>query len=476
MAKIQTFTNTSFQAALLSLSLDRDSDAPMHVQLTEALRNMVLSGHAPAGARLPSSRQMARELSVSRVTTLTALEQLTAEGYLETRRGAGTFVAADLPRPAKPVGIPADVPDPDGPRRYAPLSPAIPELAAFPHADWARALERAWRAPGLALLSRPDPLGWPPLRTAIAAHLEAWRGLRCAAGQIIITSGASESFELIARALFNQGDRVLIEEPSYPPMRAALQAAGVVLDPLRVDTEGLPTHDLPKAIRGAVVTPSRNYPLGSTLPLPRRLALIDHAQREDAWIIEDDYDSEFRYTGQPLPALAGLDHGGRVIYVGSFSKTLSPALRLGYMVAPAAALPMLRNAIERAGPRASLIPQPALAAFMEQGGFALHLRRMRRLYAERQKILINALAPLSHMLAVAPDPAGMHLVCALKPACPMDDRTIAARARAAGLGLRALSAYFETRDAPQGLVMGYAGFEAEALQDAADTLRRILTT
>jgi len=264
------------------------------------------------------------------------------------------------------------------------------------------------------------------------------------------------------------------EDPAFPPMRHALTRAGLALHPLRVDAEGLPVDALPSRMRGAVVTPSRSYPLGTTLPLPRRLALLDHAARAGAWVIEDDYDSEFRYTGQPLPALASLDHVGRVIYVGSFSKTLSPALRLGYMVAPPRALPLLQQAIAAAGPRASLVPQPALAAFMAQGGFATHLRRMRRLYAERQRALVRALAPLADLLQVAPDPAGMHLVCPLTPACPLSDHDIARRATRAGLGLRALSAYFDGPDAPQGLVLGYAGFDADTLRDAAATLAAIL--
>lgn len=474
MARSEQFPNTSFQTALVSLTLDRAGGLPLHQQLTEALRDMVLSGRAQAGSRLPSSRQLAQELSVSRVTTLTALEQLVAEGYLVTRRGAGTYVAHDLPRPARAVGTPAALADPQDPTPHAPLTPGIPDLTEFPHAQWARHLERAWRTPEPGLLARPDPLGWPPLRTAIAAHLEGWRGLRCAPAQVIITSGASESFDLIGRALFAAGDIVAIEDPAFPPMLHALTRAGVALHPARVDAEGMPTGSLPAGMQGAVVTPSRGYPLGTTLPLPRRLALLDHAVRADAWVIEDDYDSEFRYTGQPLPALASLDADGRVIYVGSFSKTLSPALRLGYMVAPPHALPLLRDAIATAGPRASLVPQPALATFMAQGEFATHLRRMRRLYAERQRVLINALGPLDDLLTITPDPAGMHLVCGLKPACPLDDLMIATRAAQAGLGLRALSRYFDGPDAPQGLVLGYAGFGDGVLQDAAATLTTIL--
>lgn len=471
MSRKKKYSNTNFQAALFALSLDRDEGQPLHLQLTEGLRDLILSGRAVSGARLPSSRQLAQELSVSRVTTLTALDQLVAEGYLETRPGAGTFVAQDLPQSAPLSGLEQDVAGPSVPKPYAPLTPGLPELAEFPHAEWARHLERAWQRPDPALLSRPDPMGWAPLRVAIAEHLGAWRGLRCSAGQVIVTSGASESFDLLASALFNTGDRVAIEEPAFPPMRAALIQRGVDITAFRVDQDGLPVQSLPNAMKGVVVTPSRNYPLGTTLPLSRRLALLDYAARNDSWVVEDDYDGEFRYTGQPLPALASLDQGGRVIYIGSFSKLLSPALRLSYMVVPRAALAPVQQALGRAGPRASLVPQPALAGFMQSGGFATHLRRMRRLYAHRQKVLLAALAPLTDQIAVAPDAAGMHLVCPLLPECRARDVEIVRRATDAGLGVRALSTYFSTGDAQQGLVMGYAGFDDDTLRKAASTLR-----
>lgn len=464
---------TNLQAALLALSLDRSSTAPLHAQLTEALRALILDGTARPGERLPASRDLAAELSVSRQTTLTALDQLIAEGYLAARRGAGTFVARDLPHLSPPVQVPADGPRAEGPSALRVFQPGLPDMALFPHGTWARHLDRAWRSPDPGLLGNADPFGWPPLRAAIASHLGAWRGLDCSAGQVIVTSGSVETFETLFRALFAPGETVLIETPGYAPMRHAAMTAGLRHQPLPVDSGGaiLPAEAL---ARGAVVSPSRHYPLGVTMPLARRLALLDWARRQGTWIIEDDYDSEFRYTGTPLPALAALGPA-QTIYVGSFSKLFSPTLRLGYMVVPQPLLDRVRAAMARTGPRASLVPQPALASFMESGEFAIHLRRMRRTYADRRAALRAAILRLLPGRVTLPDdPAGMHVVCHPGPDWGnRPDTDIAARARAHGLGLRALSAYWPDGDGPQGLVLGFAAFPPDRLAEGAATLARL---
>ncbi|GHG88330.1 GntR family transcriptional regulator [Pseudodonghicola xiamenensis] len=458
---------------MFGLSLNRAAGPPLHQQLAEALRQMILSGRAHPGARLPASRQLARDLSVSRQTALTALDQLLAEGYLETRPGAGTYVARDLPHLAPPPAPAIDTtPPPPEPLRM--FQPGAPDMAQFPHAAWARHLDRAWRRPEPALLARADPFGWAPLRAAIAAHLAAWRGLDRSGTQVVITSGATETFELLARILFRPGDQVLTESPGYAPMRAALTRAGTAPVAMALDDDGAVLPPGARA-RGVIVTPSRHYPMGMTLPLARRLALIDWARRTDAWVIEDDYDSEFRYTGTPLPPLAALD-ADRVIYVGSFSKLLSPALRLGYVLLPQRLLAPMRAALAETGPRASLIPQPALAGFMDSGEFATHLRRMRRLYAARQTAVRAALARhLPEHLIAAPDPAGMHLICRIGPALSgVPDLQISAIAQAAGITLRALSAYWPDGDGPQGLVLGYAGFAPDALETGVARLAAAL--
>lgn len=462
----------SFDAALLALTLDRDRAEPLHRQLAEAMRQLILSGRAAPGRRLPASRTLARELSVSRVTTLTAYDQLLAEGYLATRQGAGTFVAEDLPpRPPPASAVPG--PRPSGGTPVRPFHAGMPDMEAFPHALWARHLEAAWKRPDPALLAQPDPLGWPPLREAIAAHLGAWRGLDCSGGQVVVTSGAAESFELLA-GLIRPGGTVHVEAPCFGPMAARLEGAGLRCLPLPVDGEGLDTAKLGEA-DAAVVTPSRHYPLGMTLPLARRLALLDWAGQGERLVIEDDYDSEFRFGAAPLPALASLDPA-RVVYVGSFSKLLSPALRLGYMVLPvplAERVAGLRGAL---GPQASLVPQPALARFMERGEFATHLRRMRRLYGQRRLVLLEALRhDLEGWLEPRDIASGMHLVCGLGPKLAgQGDRDIAEAAQEAGLELRPLSGYRHAPEGLRGLVLGYAAFDDAALREGVARLGGVL--
>ena len=462
MSNTANYDQTNFEAALFGLTLEREGGA-LTGQLVAALRDMILSGLARPGVRLPPSRRWAEELSVSRMTVVTAVEQLIAEGYLVARRGSGTFVAADLPH-LQPAGPVADGPGADGPRPYPVLTPGVPDTRLFPHGRWAQHLAQAWRQPDAALLDRPDPMGWPPLRAAIAAHLRAWRGIGCSAGQIAITSGAGEAAEILCHALWAPGARVVMEDPGYAPIARVLREAGRVPVPVRVDDEGLPSAEVNGAA-AVLLTPSRHYPLGVTLPLPRRLALLDWAERTGGTIVEDDYDGEYRYQGQPLPAITQLDRGaGRVIYLGSFSKLLSPALRLGYMVIPPELLPRIRARMAETGPRASLVPQPALAAFMDSGEFATHLRRMRRVYAARQQVLRTA-------LDLPADPGGMHMIM---PLPGQDDAAVAQEAQRAGLGVRALSGYAALPDPPRGLALGYAAFDDDSLRRAAMRLRQVL--
>jgi GntR family transcriptional regulator/MocR family aminotransferase len=467
---------SNFEAALFALSLDRHAPTPLHEQLEEALRDLILSGQATPGARLPASRVMAAELSVSRITVLTAVDQLIAEGYLETRRGAGTYVAADLPDmpPVEAAQSPALTPPPRA--EVLPLRPGLPDLDSFPHGDMARLLERVWRHASPALTGMPDPLGWMPLRAQIAAHLRAWRGIEARPEQVIITSGAVEGFELILRGILPAGGVGVVEDPVFQPMLEAFRSAGLTALAHPVDAEGLDPLTAP--IQGAsvcIVTPSRQYPTGATLPLQRRLALLEWAQETGGWIVEDDYDGEFRYRGKPLPALASLDRQGRVFYMGSFSKLLSPSLRLGYVVCPETALPALTKEMQRTGARASVVPQPAVAAYMESGAFSTHLRRMRRTYAARQVFLQQALKGYEDWIIPQHADAGMHLCCQLgSRMAGWSDQEIANAAKTRGLGLKALSTYSQSVDAPQGLLLGFAGFDEEVLRGASQTLTQLL--
>ena len=480
MANSAKISQANWQAALLALGLDRGAATPLHVQLAAALRGLVLDGTAVPGARLPASRQLALDLSVSRATTQAAIDQLVAEGYLVGRQGSGTFVAEDVshlaPSPKPLSGGPAG-----GPRAQRALAVRrfqsnLPDLDAFPHAAWARHLNAAWRRPEPDLLKPLDPFGWGPLREAISAHLGAWRGIRCGAGQIAVTSGARETFDLIAR-LLPAGGVVQLEDPCFQPMKARLEAAGLTCSLSRVDDDGFDPATLQSGAAGVVVTPSRHYPLGMALPLPRRLALLDWANRQDALVIEDDYDSEFRYTGLPLPALMSLDPGQHTIYVGSFSKLLSPSLRLGYLVVPERLIDGLQSAIGPYGTLASLVPQPALASFMESGAFSIHLRRMRRTYARRQQIMLNSLDQhLADWLHPRPQPSGLHLVCELGPRLSgVDEKAVIDAADQAGLTLRSLSAYYHSEPKVAGVVLGYAAFDeadiADGIGQLADVLR-----
>ena len=364
--------------------------------------------------------------------------------------------------------------------RRAPFSPGVPDLAQFPFDVWARLLGRTWRNPPPDRLWHAEPAGFLPLRQAIAQYLGAVRGLNCAAEQVIVTSGAQQALDLVARALLDPGDRVWIEEPGYPGLPGPLIAAGAELVPLPVDGEGLSLAAGLKrapAARMACITPSHQYPLGTVMSLGRRLALLDWAAEREAWILEDDYDSEYRYAGKPLAALQGLDRRGRVIYVGSFSKVLFSALRLGYMVVPEALVEPMARVRAALDDHPSLTAQPALAAFIEEGHFAAHVRRMRTLYAARQDALLTAAEKhLGGLLELAPDEAGLHLVAGLAPdlASRLSDREVVETAAAAGVALVALSGYYRGRATRQGLLLGYAAYNEREIAAAVRKLAAAL--
>ncbi len=472
-------------AALLGISLDRDDPAPLNVQLSQVVRRLILTGAIGPGTRLPASRTLAQELSVSRATVTAAFDQLVSEGYAEGRHGSGVFVTSDLPERALQVeqvqafDVPArDTLEPPSPVR--PFQAAAPDLNEFPHAQWAKLFDRIWRDPEAALLANPDPLGWAPLRAAIAEHLSLWRGIECTPSQIVVTSGAGEATDLLARTIFPARSRILVEEPGYPLMRLALEYAGMTCLPVPVDEQGFNLNaGRPEQLdaNGVVVTPSRHYPLGPTLPLSRRLELLEWAEASGSFIIEDDYDSEYRYQGQPLPALMSLDKLDRVVYIGSFSKVLFKELRIGFMVVPPAMIDALEMTLHALGTHASLMPQPVLARFMETGDFAAHIRRMRRLYARRQQTLLTAGADaLDGLLELEPASAGMHLVANFhrKLARRMSDKEASQRADTAGLTARSLSAFYAGKALRQGLILGYAGFDDDALIDGVRRLAAAL--
>lgn len=476
----------SSDVTALALSVDRRQSEPLALQLGRQLREMILSGRMPRAARLPSSRALALDLGLSRATVVHAYEQLASEGYLEGRHGSGMFVPPDLPDQVlqlRPAAEPSAAPLP---RRHAALLAQRPrpfqlgaiDPALFPFKDWSRLLQRSWRAPSRAMLSHSDPFGWHDLRVAIAEHLLVWRGIACDPGRIVVTSGTADAIELIARIALGLGVRVILEDPGYAALRYMLRRLEVVTVPVGVDEDGLDVGQLGrlKDVRGVFVTPSRQFPLGATLPLARRLALIEWAARKDAVIIEDDFDSEYRYAGMPLPALTSLDAAERAIYVGSFSKVLLPTLRLGFVVLPRRLIAPAQDHLRQRGAMASLVAQPALAEFMRSGAYATHIRRTRRIYARRMAALMQGAAGLAGLLRLSPTAAGMHVVADLEPALreAFDDTRLAVALGEIGILAAPMAEYFAGAPSRQALLLGFSGFSESEITSAIQRMARVL--
>ncbi len=491
-----------------ALALDDAAPMPLYQQLYIALRDGILGGRLPAGVRLPSTRTLAEELRVSRNTVVNAFGQLLAEGYLEGRVGNGTYVSHTLPDDllrASVETVKASSNTPNGrhiSRRGALLArtPAcalhdfgaarafrtgVPALDEFPRDVWARITDRHWRSVRFERLSYGEAGGYPPLRQAIAAYLAAARAVQCDPRQVIVVNGSQQALDLAARILLDPGDYAWMEEPGYMGARGALISAGARVIPVPVDSEGLNvvagiarTDQCGAKARLVYVSPSHQYPLGVTMSLARRLALLEWASRAGAWILEDDYDSEYRYASRPLAALQSLDSENRVIYFGTFSKVLFPALRLGYMVVPpdlVEAFIAARALVDRHSPT---VEQIVLADFITEGHFTRHIRRMRALYSERQATLVEtARRELAGLLDVCPAEAGMHLVGWLPEG--VDDRAAAARAAALGVEVGPLSAYgVEPTGLGRqgGLLLGYAHLDAEEIRSSVRKLAEALRT
>ncbi len=454
------------------LGIDRADAEPIQDQIARQLRELVLGGRLKPKARLPSTRALSEQLGVARATVVEAYEQLLGEGYLETRLGSGTVVAAQLPDVLLSAGKPRVAATPSSPRlKREPARPfrsGLVDWENFPHDEWGRILGRYWRNPPISLLEHNDAFGWMPLRRAIAAHLFEWRGITCAPEQVIVTSGGPDAFDLIRRAVFNDGDSIWFEDPGYVTARRVFTLAGLNCVAVRIDRDGLLVSEgrkNAKDARGAFVTPARQYPTGVTMPLSRRLELIAWANEAKSIIIEDDYDSEYRYVGKPLPAMMSLDRSGCVIYSGTFSKVFSPIIRMGFIVVPEK---MIRKFCEERvayGAPPSLLVQPALAQFMEQGQFAVHIRRMRRLYASRREALLNYFSnEAKGLFTVDAPPSGLSIMLRFRKA--VDDVEIEQKLLKGGIEVQALSQYYASKP-EKGLLLSFAGFsEAELLQAA----------
>src|SRR5262245_5007032 len=390
----------------LLVRIDSRASEGLQQQVYSEVRREILDGVLPPGTRLPSSRALAEDLNVSRTTTLLAYEQLLAEGYLSARHGSGTFVASVLPDDSPRLTLPRKMARTEHPRpsrrglalgntpgaarRMAgpprPFRLGAPALDLFPFRLWAQLVNRRLRSMTIGQLDYTDVAGFSKLREAIAQHVGTARGTRCDSDQVFIVAGAQRGLELIGTVLLDHGDRVWLEEPGYPGARAAFTATGALIVPVPVDNHGLDvgtaTHMAPDA-RMAYVTPSNQFPLGVPMSLSRRLALLNWAGRAGAWVVEDDYDSEFRYATRPFPSLHGLDADGRVLYIGSFAKSMFPALRLGFVIVPIDLRQQFLTARRAMDVHPPLLEQMALADFIGRGHYATHLRRMRSAYRER---------------------------------------------------------------------------------------------
>ncbi len=450
----------------LALQLPPAGSRDVRRRLHEQLRAAILDGRLAAGVQLPASRALAEQLGLSRNTAMAVYDLLLSEGHIASRPGAGTFVAGAAPK----ASLEAD------PRTAASfnLRPGRPDTAGFPFDIWGRLTGRTLRRFSRAAATYREPAGHPALREAIAGHLSFARALACAPEDVIVTVGAQQAFDLLARTLTAHGRRtVVVEDPGYPAAREAFAAAGAEVIAVPVDREGLVIEALPEGAALVCVTPSQQYPLGAPLSPARRAALLAYAARNDTLIVEDDYGGEFRFEGPPQSTLRGEDRDGRVVYVGTFSQSLLPALRIGFVVAPERVRPALLAARERADWHGPAIEHATLAAFIAEGHLARHVRKMRRVYAERRVALLKALAEHGDaLLDPIPAPAGLHVTALLR--APVEAKAVVARALASGVAIDSLETYAAERAPAPGLVLGFGQIEAARIDEAVRRLVRAI--
>lgn len=492
-------------AEIPAIQLDNPSSVPLHRQLYNWLRQAIFSGQLSPGQRLPSTRNLASQLGISRNTVSNAYDQLVAEGYIEGQVGHGTRVVEIAPqgdsfshtaasRKSKPgirnspeglggpilstVEPPVLLPyaNRQGLPRPVAFQGGLPALDQFPYKLWAKIVARCARNSLPAFSNYQNSAGYLPLREAIAAYLGFSRGVRCQADQILIVPGSQAGLALTARIFAKPGDLVWVEDPGYFGAYDALQNAGLQLSPIPVERDGLAVEQaqarFPQA-RLAVVTPSHQFPMGVTLSLSKRVALLEWARKNQGWIFEDDYDSEFRFSGRPLEALQGLDRAERVIYSGTFSKVLFPALRQGYLVLPPALVDTFVTTARISIGSIPILEQMALADFMLMGHFARHTQRMQRLYQARRDALIAALSDrLGDILEIHVPEAGMHLTAMLPPG--LDDALVSQKALEVDLEVMPLSKLSLTPRQQGGLMLGFAAVNEEAIRAGVEQLAGII--
>jgi GntR family transcriptional regulator/MocR family aminotransferase len=477
---------------------------PLQVQIYRALRDAILRGRYPAGSRLPSTRALAADAGVARNTVSNAYDQLLGEGYAVTRHGSGTYVTAELPDAMTAVARPAGPPaaravdgaaprlsrlgrtvqgwrvtfERDGCGLAYDFRHARPALRDFPYATWRRLLTRRVRSASERDLEYGPPAGAPALREAIARHLQRARGIVGDAGQVLVVNGAQQALDLVARVLIESRDRVLFEEPHYAAARGVFLGAGARLVTLPVDAEGLDVTRLDRRVRGirlAYVTPSHQFPTGVVMSLARRVALLSWAERENVWVVEDDYDGEYRYSGRPLQSLQGLDRTGRVLYMGTFSKLMFPALRLGYLVLPRPLVKAFRSAKGLADGGTATLEQLALADFIAEGHFERHVRLARARNAARRNVLVEAVAEhLGNRVEISGDSAGTYVLLWLRDIPPRQVDRYVARARAASVGIYSAASFF-AKEPPRGaIILSYAALAETDIREGILRLGAVL--
>ena len=486
------------QAAAFEMALPpRSSELPAYRWLYESLRAEILGGRLPPGMRLPSTRDLGFRYGLARGTIVNAFERLKSEGYIDSSVGSGTYVSNVLPekllqvasgqapKAAQQEGRQAIVSDYG---RRAKLFSGyenrpirafranLPALDLFPIALWTKITMRCLRRISTRQLMGCDPLGYKPLRQAIAEYLSVSRGVRCVPEQVAMVSGVQEALDLSARLLLKPGDQVCVENPGYPGAALAFQALGAKIFAVGVDEQGIEIPQSPsQSVRLIYVTPGHQFPLGTTMSLARRLELLEWAQKSHAMIFEDDYDSEYRYSGRPIPALQGLDRSELVLYAGSFSKVLFPALRLGYVVVPAKFIPFFEAMLSLTVRHVPLLEQLVLTTFIEEGHFARHVRRMREVYAERLSVLLEeARLNLTGLLEISPVEAGLQTVAWLYGG--IDGESAAAAAAKRNVDVNPLDRYSQGGLRREGVQLGFAALDAREIRRGVRELARALAT
>ena len=457
-------------------------------EIYRQLRQAIVDGRLRPRDSLPASRTLACSLKVSRTTVTVAYDRLAGEGFVASKVGAGTYVskrvAPAVPRATnrqRPVGVLKVRPVWDSISLSTAFATSpefdfrtgLPDATLFPHDIWRRLMARQLRSESLRGGVYSHPAGHRGLRAAIARHIAISRGIAASADDVTITSGAQQALDIIARCLLAPGDRVAVEDPGYPPPRLLFKSLGGQVCGVPVDEQGIIVDALPRHTRLVYVTPSHQYPLGVTLSLPRRLTLLEWAERNNAAIIEDDYDSEFRFEGRPMEPLQTLDTSGRVIYVGSFSKSLLPALRLGFLVTPPGCTPAVHKAKYVTDWHTSMIAQAVLARFIEDGGFARHIRKVSRIYSLRRQMITDILASdfAGHLEAV-PSAAGLHIAALARSASVHAIHQIARRASEQGVMLQELSRFAVDASPCAGFAVGYGAIPTARIKEGLRLLRQ----